>query len=161
VSLLGEADFHVLRAQAEHIYGVDSQSGALFVSSDGGSTWERRSPPGALLDIAIDPRDPERIVASGERGLLLSRDAGASWRPLSTRVAGMLAWTDKLTVVDPEGGVLNASDEDLGRLRPVGRIDGQPSALAVHQEVLLVATHDNRVLTSQDHGRTWSERLRG
>jgi hypothetical protein len=46
-------------------------------------------------------------------------------------------------------------------LRPVGRIDGQPSALAVHQEVLLVATHDNRVLTSQDHGRTWSERLRG
>jgi hypothetical protein len=161
VSLMGDADFHVLRAQADHIYGVDSQSGALFVSSDGGSTWERRSPPGALLDIAIDPRDPERIVASGERGLLLSRDAGASWRPLSTRVAGMLAWTDKLTVVDPEGGVLNASDEDLGRLRPVGRIDGQPSALAVHQEVLLVATHDNRVLTSQDHGRTWSERLRG
>jgi hypothetical protein len=123
ISLLGEVDFHVLRARGEYVYGVDSQSGALLVSSNGGTDWERRSPPGALLDVAIDPRDPRRIVAGGERGLLVSRDAGASWRPLSTRVAGMLAWTDVLTVVEPNGAVLN-STRNLARFHPVGSIDG-------------------------------------
>jgi hypothetical protein len=160
VSLMGEVDFHVLRAQGQHIYGVDSQSGALFVSSDRGTSWERRTPPGELLDIAIDPRDPRRIVASGERGLLVSRDAGATWRPLSTRVAGMLAWTETLTIVDPKGTVVSGSGE-LGRLRTVARIDGQPAALAVHDDQLLLATHENRVLTSDDGGRTWAERLAG
>jgi hypothetical protein len=158
VSLMGDVDFHVLRAQGRQIYGVDSQSGALLVSSDGGASWQRRSPPGTLLDIAIDPADPRRIVSSGERGLLLSRDAGASWRPMSSRLVGMLAWTDALVVVDPSGTVHRA-DAEFGRFGRVGRIEGEPSALAVHDDVLLVATHENRVLTSDDGGRTWSQRL--
>jgi hypothetical protein len=122
--------------------------------------WERRSPPGELLDIAIDPGDSRSIVASGDRGLLVSRDAGASWRPLSTRVAGMLAWTDTLTVVDPNGTVLSASGQ-LGQLQAIGRIDGQPAALAVPNDQLLLARHENRVLTSDVGGRTWADRLAG
>jgi len=158
VSLMGEVDFHVLRAQGLNIYGVDSQSGALFVSSDGGNNWVRRRPPGALLDVAIDPGDARRIVASGERGLLLSRDAGASWRPLSTRIAGMLAWTDTLTVIDPSGAVFEGADE-MGRFDRVGQLGGEPWALAVHEGELLAATHDNQVLTSNDGGRSWLRRL--
>lgn len=160
VSLLGEADFHVLRAQDSHIYGVDSQSGVLLVSSNGGADWRRREPPGVLLDVAIDPADPDRVVASGERGLLLSRDAGASWRPLSTRVVGLLAWTDSLIVIDSRGGVFKAAGE-TAELKRVGHVDGQPAALAVHERQLLLATHDNRVLTSDDGGRAWTERLPG
>jgi len=158
VSLLGEADFHVLRAQGSHVYGVDSQSGALLVSSDDGADWQRRQPPGALLDLAIDPADPRRIVASGERGLLLSRDAGKHWRPLSTRLAGMLVWTDRLIVIGADGSVFRAREEP-GRFSRIGTVDGQPSALAAHEDELLVALRDNRVLTSTDGGLRWSQRL--
>jgi photosystem II stability/assembly factor-like uncharacterized protein len=128
------------------------------VSSSGGADWQRRDAPGALLDIAIDPSDPRSIVASGERGLLHSRDAGASWRPLSNRLAGLLAWTDALVVIDGRGGVFKSADE-LARLKRVGQVDGQPAALATHEAQLLLATHDNRVLTSDDGGRSWSRRL--
>lgn len=158
VSLLGQVDFHVLRSRGRYVYGVDSQSGALLVSSSGGADWQRRDAPGALLDIAIDPSDPRSIVASGERGLLHSRDAGASWRPLSNRLAGLLAWTDALVVIDGRGGVFKSADE-LARLERVGQVDGQPAALATHEAQLLLATHDNRVLTSDDGGRSWSRRL--
>ena len=157
VSLLGEVDFHVLRAQGRRIYGVDSQSGVLFISSDGGETWRRERPPGALLDVAIDPRDPDRIAATGERGLLVSRDAGKTWRPVS-RLVGWLAWTDVLTVVDTRGEVYEAA-ADLARFRPVGRVESEPAAFASSGEELLLAFHDSSVVTSSDGGRSWTPRL--
>jgi hypothetical protein len=157
VSLLGEVDFHVLRAQGRRIYGVDSQSGVLFVSSDGGETWRREQPPGALLDLAIDPQDPDRIAATGERGLLLSKDAGKTWRPVS-RLVGLLAWTDVLTLVDARGEVFQGT-ADLTRFRPVGRVASEPAAIASSDEELLVALHDNSVVTSSDGGRSWTPRL--
>jgi hypothetical protein len=158
VSLLGQVDFHVLRAQGQRIYGVDAQTGVLFVSADSGRTWRREQPPGALLDLAIDPDDPERIVAAGERGLIVSKDAGKSWRPISNRIVGFLAWTDALTVVDAVGSVFQSSS-DLAEFRPVGRVRGEPAALASSGGELLLALHDNSVLTSSDGGRNWSTRL--
>jgi hypothetical protein len=157
VSLLGEVDFHVLRAQGRRIYGVDSQSGVLFVSSDGGETWRREQPPGALLDLAIDPHEPDRIAATGERGLLLSNDAGKTWRPVSRRV-GLLAWTGVLTLVDARGEVFQGT-ADLAGFRSVGRVASEPAAIASSDEELLVALHDNSVLTSSDGGRSWTPRL--
>jgi hypothetical protein len=151
-------DFHVLRAQGQRIYGVDSQTGVLFVSADSGRTWRREQPPGALLDLAIDPDDPERIVAAGERGLIVSRDGGKSWRPISNRIVGFLAWTDALTVVDAVGSVFQSSS-DLAEFRPVGRVQGEPAALASSGAELLLALHDNSVRTSSDGGRNWSTRL--
>lgn len=38
VSLLGQADFHVLRAAGERVYGFDPASGMLLASGDGGRT---------------------------------------------------------------------------------------------------------------------------
>lgn len=37
VSLLGQADFHVLRAAGERVYGFDPASGMLLASGDGGA----------------------------------------------------------------------------------------------------------------------------
>jgi len=157
VSLLGEVDFHVLRAQGRRIYGVDSQSGVLFVSSDGGETWRREQPPGALLDLAIDPQDPDRIAATGERGLLLSKDAGKTWRPVS-RLVGLLAWTNVLTLVDA-GGKVSRATADLASFRPVGSVGGEAAAFASSGEELLLALHDSSVVTSSDGGSTWTPRL--
>ncbi len=160
VSLLGEADFHVLRAAGRRVYGVNSADGALLASADGGRTWRRRRPPGPLLDLAIDPRDGDRIVVSGERGLAVSRDGGKRWRPLDSERVGLLAWTDELVLVDAAGDV--HSSADAGRtFTSVGALGGQPAALAGHDGQLLAALHDNTVHVSADGGRSWRLRVRG
>ncbi|MBA3381046.1 MAG: exo-alpha-sialidase, partial [Actinobacteria bacterium] len=40
ISLLGDADFHVLRAAGERVYGYDASNDRLLVSADAGRTWE-------------------------------------------------------------------------------------------------------------------------
>jgi hypothetical protein len=159
VSLLGQADFHVLRAAGARIYGFDSTQSRLMASSDGGRTWKENRPPDPLLDLAIDPQDPDRIVASTEAGLFISRDAGATWRALHSDRAGLLAWRDDgLVLVDLAGDVSRSTDGGR-RFEPVGEIGGQPAAFATHGEDLYVALHTNAVLVSGDRGRSWQERV--
>ena len=159
VSLLGEADFHVLRAAGQRVYGVNATDGVLMASADGGQTWRRRTPPGAVLDLAIDRRDGQRLVVSGERGLAISRDGGRSWRPLDDERVGLLAWTDDLVLVDAAGDVHSSADDGRSFAK-VGSIGGQPAALSAHDGQLLAALHDNTVHLSEDGGRTWTLRVR-
>jgi hypothetical protein len=95
VSLLGERDFHVLEAAGERVYGYgtdfESRQASLLVSNDGGRSWQERTPPEPLISLAIDPDDPDSVVASGERGTYSSSDAGHGWRPLTDHT-GLLAW---------------------------------------------------------------------
>ena len=132
VSLLGERDFHVLEAAGPRVYGYgsdfESRQASLLVSDDGGRSWEERTPPEPLLSLAIDPGDPDRVVASGEDGIHASTDAGQGWRPLGD-TPGMLAWReqDALFLVGLDGSVARSSD--AGRTwSSVGRVDGQPAA---------------------------------
>lgn len=158
VSLLGEADLHVLRASGRTIYGVDSGTGALLASRDAGGTWEQRVPPGPLVDLAIDPGDPARLVASSDEGLFASRDGGRRWRPLARDRAGLLAWADELLLVDQAGDVHSSADGGRG-WRRVGRVDGLPVAVTGAGVEVHVALDDGSVHRSADGGRTWQERL--
>ncbi len=92
-SLDGEADFHTLASSGERVYGYDGTQGRLMVSADGGRTWQERRPPSGVFSIAIDPRDPDRILAATEQGLLASRDAGRTLRTLGEGqpLVGLLA----------------------------------------------------------------------
>jgi hypothetical protein len=156
VSLLGEADFHVLRFAGGRIYGVNASDGTLLVSDDGGRTWQDRRPPGPLIDLAPHPARPDTLVAVGETRLYISRDGGRSWRPQAKQPVGLLAWSrgDGLYAVDLAGRVHRSSD--AGRSwQPVGDIGGRPAAFAGHGDDLYVALHDNRVKTSSDNGRSW------
>jgi hypothetical protein len=160
VSLLGEADFHVLRAAGPRIYGYDATQARVMTSADGGRTWEESRPPSPLIDLAVDPADPERILAAGEDGIAVSRDAGRTWRPLDAERSGLLAWTRRgVTLVDGGGRVHRSTDGGRTWTRR-GAIGGQPSALAAHQDRLLVALHTNAVKSSTDGGRTWTVRIR-
>ncbi len=159
VSLLGKADFHVLRAAGRRVYGVNAADAKLFVSSDGGRTWSRHQPPDAVLDLAAEPEDPDHVIASGERELYVSRDGGKTWRPRATDRSGLLAWTssDALFVVGEDGTVHRSSDAG-GTWARVGEIGGQPAALATHRSELYVALHSNEVKVSRDGGQTWHDR---
>lgn len=158
VSLLGEADFHVLRTAGDRIYGINSADGQLMVSSDGGRNWARRSPPTALLDLAVDPDDRDHLVASGTDRLHISRDTGRTWRPAGER-AGLLAWPERtaLYLVDGSGSAWRSADS-ARTWRRVGEIGGQPAALGSHERHLYAALHSNEVKLSRDGGRSWQIR---
>ncbi|MGH9156982.1 MAG: hypothetical protein ACRD1K_14330 [Acidimicrobiales bacterium] len=65
VSLLGDVDFHALVVAHGLVYGLDSTGGQLLVSSDR-RQWETRSPLTAL-DLAVNPTDPDLILATADR----------------------------------------------------------------------------------------------
>jgi len=159
ISLRGQADFHVLQSSGERVYGFDGTQGRLMVSSDGGRRWTQRTPPAALFDLAIDPRDPDRIMASTERGVFSSTNAGKGWRPLRDDTAGLLAWpaADRLYLVDGQGQVQRSADGGR-QWQPTGSIGGQPVAFMAHDAELYVALGDSTVKRSTDGGASWTLR---
>jgi hypothetical protein len=159
ISLLGQADFHVLRNAGDRVYGFDASNERLMVSRDRGRTWIERRPPAAMIDLVPNPENSSRLVAATERGLFQSDDAGASWRMLSKAV-GLLAWPapNRLYAVDGRGRVFASAD--AGRhWKAVGDVGGQPAALlAVAARDLYVALHDGTVKRSADGGVAWALR---
>jgi hypothetical protein len=156
VSLLGEADFHVLRAAENRVYGVNATDGALLVSVDRGASWQELGPPAPVLDLVPEPGHPDRVAAATERGVFLSSSGGRTWRPASDDHVGLLAWAarDALYLVDASGAVQRSPDG--GRSwTAVGQIGGRPAAFASHGDELYVALHTNEVRMSTDGGRTW------
>jgi photosystem II stability/assembly factor-like uncharacterized protein len=86
----------------------DMQQG-LFVSGDNGKSW-KVTLPAALMGLAVNPNEPERVVATGP-GILLSRDGGRNWNevlPLSEG-AGPVAWAPS----DPKTGYVVGFDKTL------------------------------------------------
>jgi hypothetical protein len=163
ISLLGEADFHVLRSAGERVYGYDATNDRLLVSRDRGRTWNELNKPGPLVDLAVDPNNARRIVAASagglENGLFESTDAGRRWKRVGETV-GLLAWPrrDRLYIA-VEGGLLFASGDGGRRLRNVGRIGGAPAALlAQGAGDLYVALHDGTIKRSTDGGVSWTVR---
>lgn len=160
VSLLGKRDFHVLEATGERVYGFGSdfktRETGLLVSDDGGRSWDERTPPEALLSLAIDPDDQDRIVVSGEERLYTSTDSGQGWRPVDAE-SSLLAWPTpgQLFAVSSNGAVSRSGD--VGRTwEEVGKVGGQPAAFeSSGPEELYVALHDGTIKRSTDGGRSW------
>jgi len=161
ISLLGEADFHVLESSGPRIYGFDGTQGRLMVSADGGRSWQQRTPPAGIFSVAIDPASPETFVTSTERGLFLSTNAGKTMRPLELREqrVGLLAWPakDRLYLVDGRGEVQLSADGGR-RWQPVGSIGGEPAAFIAAGRELYAALTDGSVKRSTDGGRSWAVR---
>lgn len=165
VSLLGKQDFHVLEATGERVYGsgsdFETRNANFLVSSDGGRNWKERRPPEALMSLAIDPDDPDRIVASGAERLYTSGNAGRSWRPLAGEPS-LVVWPTRSTLfaVGSDGSV--SLSGDVGRTwQGVGDVGEEPAAMESHGAgELLVALHDGTIKRSSDGGRSWPVRAR-
>jgi len=130
-------------------------------AGNGGKDWEQRATPRPLTDLAIDPQQPEQIVASTERGLVSSSDGGRRWGTLAGG-AGLLAWADTghLLRVDAAGRV-ELSGDGGKRWRALREIGGEPAAFAADgPENLYVALHDGTIKRSRDGGASWAVRSR-
>jgi len=158
VSLVGEVDFHLLKGRGSWIYGFDSSRDLVLVSKDGGVNWQEQAAPSGLIDLAIDPSAPKRVVAATESGMMISSDAGASWDQLGPEVSLLLAW-DKpstLTRIDQTGSV-EVSDDSGSSWKSTGAVDEQPVAFTRNGQQLFIATTTHRILVSNDGGSSWEE----
>ncbi len=161
ISLLGEADFHVLRFSGRQVYGYDATNDRLLVSADRGRNWKELEIPGPLVDLAVDPNNVRRLVATSaggrEEGLFESRDGGETWKRVSEAV-GLLAWPEQLYLVAGGGQVFTGRDGGRS-LTHRGEIGGEPAALlAEAPDTLYVALHDGTIKRSVDGGATWTVR---
>ena len=159
VSLRGDADFHVLQSAGNSVYGVNSADGQIMASSDAGRSWQRHKPPAGVFSLAIDPRAGKRILVSTERGVFASQNGGEQWRPLRTRLAGLLAWPagGRLYLLGGDGEVQMSADGGQ-TWKPTGAIGGEPTAFIAHGADLYASLSDNTVKRSADGGRTWTLR---
>jgi hypothetical protein len=160
LSLLGQADFHALRAVHGRIYGYDSSGAALLVSADG-RTWETRAAQLQLVDFAVSPVDPELLVATTPRGTLRSRDGGRNWEPLAAPALTLLAWPDEAVLWGvTAAGALFRSGDGGASWQQAGALAGQPEALLADGGRLYAAVHGGGIALSDDGGRTWRVRYR-
>jgi photosystem II stability/assembly factor-like uncharacterized protein len=161
VSLGGQADFHVLRYAEGRIYGYNGLTGLLMVSSDGGESWQSHAPPTGLVDLAVDPLDPDHLVGASDLGLIESTDQGTSWERKSKEI-GYLAWPDPrhLYLFNAEAGVTVSTNQGE-TFRKVGQLPDVPVAvLATSPQDLYAAMHDGKVLASRDGGASWAVRVK-
>lgn len=159
VSLLGEADFHVLEISGTRVYAFGSdfkeRRSQFLTSQDAGRTWTESRVPEPIVSMAIDPTDSKTLVASGETRLFKSVDAGSTWRRVPGG-PGLLVWRQKLHRVDQKGEISVASSPGEAFVR-VGRVDGSPAAFDAGDKELLVALHDGTIMESAS-GRSWKLR---
>lgn len=163
ISLQGKADFHLLEVAGRRVYGFGSdfqtRRPRFMASTDGGKSWQDREFPEVLVSLAVDPSNANRLVVSGESGLHVSRDAGASWRGLRAP-SGLLAWPrrDRLYMLE-DNGVVSVSRDGGRSWQAVGSVGGSASAFdSAPDGALLAARHDGTIVQSGNEGATWGVR---
>jgi photosystem II stability/assembly factor-like uncharacterized protein len=152
LSLSGQADFHGLATAHDQVFAWNATTKKFMVSGDG-RRWETRSELD-LLSFAVDPADPEHILASGS-GLHVSRDGGQMWQPSPGPGTAFLSW-------HPEGGLWAAtlngallrSTDGGATWQTHGRLPGDIEAFAVEGKALY-ASASASIFASTDGGETW------
>jgi BNR/Asp-box repeat len=161
VSELGSADFHALERSEDRLVGALFGQAQVLVSEDEGKTWQARTAPMPLVDLAIDPANKDRWIGTAERGLFLSVDGGESWRQREPVPNIRLAWADELFRVDP-GGQVRVSTDGGETWEDRGSTGGEPQAMTVAEDgTLYVALIDGTLKVSDDGGRTFTDQIKG
>jgi hypothetical protein len=158
LSLAGDADFHALDAANGVIYGY---SGGRLLVSENGVEWADRGEM-RIADLAADPTDPQRVLATTEAGVVVSEDAGKNF--IAVAGAPLLVLVDiaddggSAVGVAPDGTVLGSTDGGRTWVES-GSVGSAPEALTVDGEEIYVAV-DGAVLASTDGGETFTELYR-
>lgn len=162
VSELGQADFHTLDVSQGRLVAALYGQAQVLVSADQGRSWQTKTAPMPLVDLAVDPADAERWIATSERGIFLSTDGGQTWRQRDPTPNVRIDWPESGDVhrIDP-GGPLKTSADGGETWVDAGDTGGEPQALLVEGETVYVALFDGTLKISQDGGATFTDRLTG
>jgi hypothetical protein len=158
VSRLGTADLHVIRQVGRTLYAWDAVLGAVLITTDGGRTWaERFTPKELVLDMVVDPADPDYILISTEGEIYRSANQGKGWRPSGRAERARFAWvgTGELYRATKDGAWWQSKDRGTNWER-LGELPGEPWKItAVDARTLHVALADGSIASTTDGGRTW------
>jgi photosystem II stability/assembly factor-like uncharacterized protein len=156
---VGRADFHALQLSGDALVaGLFGEAG-INISRDGGRTFQTRTPPGPLVDLAVDPDDVRRWVATTATGAYTSGDEGRTWRQVDPVPNSWLAWPvgPSLYRLDPGGAVRHSADGGK-TWEERGSTGGEPQALgAGGPEQLYAILLDGTIKQSDDGGSTWTD----
>jgi hypothetical protein len=161
ISEVGRSDFHILQAAGDPGGGGRAEGCEGLVSTDGGDTFEPRTPPELPLDVAFDPEDPARMVVATAQGTYSSSDGGGSWRPSEPIPSEQLAWgAAGLYRADP-GGAIKLSSDGGATWKDQGNVGLGVNELAIDDEGGLYASvPGGEIKRSTDGGATWKRLLR-
>jgi hypothetical protein len=162
ISLAGVTDFHNLSttpADPDLIVGLPSDRPVLLRSVDGGRTFIEASPLTAR-DVSIDSADPKLLTATTAEGLVVSRDGGDTFSPLSgptlvviapdaTRQAGIVG-------IAPDGELWVGSAETEAVWTSAGIVMGGAAAIAVSNDGVIAVAGESGVVITRDGGTTWT-----
>ena len=159
-------DFHALTAAGEVVYGLDSSSGALMASADGGRTWQiRATVPARIVDVS--PTEPQRLLATTEAGLMLSDDGGATFSEDTAQPPRLLVLVDHIPADGPASSEATVAGLDTtGKLwtfdgqawtGPSVSVGGAPHAFtALGPDAYLAAT-ETGIYRTDNAGRSWQQ----
>lgn len=141
LSLTGEVDFHALDVAQGTVFGYDATIGMVRASSDGGRLWSDRAALDAL-DIAVDPGDPVRVLATVEGGVAASTNGGRTFGTPSGPQLAYVSWAPDGAVYGLDlGSTLFASSDSGATWRQAGTVPGgRPQAITATDAEVLVAT---------------------
>lgn len=159
VSLKGQADFHRLVAAEATVMGVNSADGTLRSSTDAGATWTLVG--AGPYDLALDPTEPERVLATTANGPEISTNGGTNFAPIQgAPLLALVAWKGNTLVgAAPDGGIHSSADAGKTWTR-VGEVPGQPAGLSADGATVAVLA-DSTVWQSTDGGKTFTARITG
>lgn len=159
VSLQGEVDFHALEIAGDRLYGYDATRRLLLTTLDQQAwlTLARIS----LIDLAADPGDPTRLLATVRKGQLVELDLeDPQPRPVTAAPAlAYLDWPepDTLLGLAPDGTVYRSTDAATS-WQALTDLPGQPQAVDATPTRWHVATSEG-IYASRDMGETWEKLL--
>ncbi len=144
VSLSGQVDFHRLTASGDTVLGVNSGDGQLWRSTDGGKNWNTAG--AGPFDVALDPNNPQRAIATTQNGPTASPDGGSipgSRLPDAPLIA-LIAWnpSQREWGVTPDGTPRVRPSNAGQTWRETGKVTGSPSALTASPSHVNVLSGD-------------------
>ena len=154
-NLLGRYDFHALQPTELGLYAADSLGTIRFRDDEG--EW---SDLGSLeaRDLAADPNDPRRLVATDWDGQLWSSDDGAQTWALAIGSPGAIEveWlnSDTLFAAAEDGSIHRASSPD-GPWIGVATAPADVETLYAVNDRLWITSHGGSIHISSDDGETW------
>lgn len=156
-------------------FGVATSNDSIYLacgngvlrSTDAGTTW--RVTTGwqitEVLDVAVSPHNPDKVIAATAHGIWKSIDAGDSWQPSNlddaTRYSQSVQWdrsVEARILAASESTVLSSNDG--GTTWTSAQMDGPAAVRKIVQDPVnarqwWAVTANEGVLYSENSGQSW------